>query len=164
MALPYRIGFGYDIHRFASEGTYVVLGGVKIPHGRALDGHSDADCLTHALADAVLGALALPDIGHFFPDDDPAIKGIDSQRILARAVDEARRRGYVIGNVDATLIAEAPRIAPHIDAMKKALGRTMDIERDRIGLKATTNETLGALGSGNGIAAQAVCLLLRGEV
>lgn len=157
---PFRIGLGYDIHRFA-EGRPLVLGGVSIPGETGLDGHSDADCLTHALADAILGALGLPDIGHFFPNDDPTIKGIDSQEILRKAVDEAHRRGYHPGNVDLAIIAEKPKLAPHLDAMKAALSRSLRIPTDCIGLKATTNEKIGDLGRALGIAAHATCLLIK---
>lgn len=156
--VPFRVGIGYDIHRFA-PGRPLVLGGVTIPGADGLDGHSDADVLTHAIADAILGALSLPDIGHFFPNDDPDIKGIDSQRILARAVAEARNRGYELLNIDAALIAEKPKIAAHIAAMRDVLSATLGIPSDRIGIKATTNEKIGDLGKGLGIAAQAVCML-----
>lgn len=154
----FKIGLGYDIHRFA-EGRKLILGGVEIPHHKGLDGHSDADCLTHALADAVLGALGLPDIGHFFPNTDPSIEGIDSQEILKKAVEEAESRGFRVGNVDVALIAEEPKIYPHIDAMKERLAISLKIEPTSIGIKATTNEKIGDLGKGLGIAAQAICLL-----
>lgn len=160
--MDFRIGLGYDIHRFA-EGRRLVLGGVEIPHHRGLLGHSDADCLTHALADAILGALGLPDIGHFFPNDDPQCAGMDSQEILQRAVLEAHERGYTVGNVDIALIAEEPRIAPHLAAMKAHLGESLQIAPDRIGLKATTNEGLGSLGQAKGIAAHAICLLMSSK-
>ncbi|MGF1449549.1 MAG: 2-C-methyl-D-erythritol 2,4-cyclodiphosphate synthase [Opitutales bacterium] len=158
--LPYRIGTGYDVHRFA-EGRPLVLGGIQIPHTRGLDGHSDADVLTHALADAILGALALPDIGHYFPPSNPDIAGIDSQKILAKACQEAAARGYAIGNVDVALIAEEPKIGPHLDAMKACLARTMECTPAQIGIKATTHEKLGAFGRAEGMAAQAVVLLQR---
>lgn len=158
--LPFRIGLGYDIHAFA-EGRALVLGGVTIPHSRGLAGHSDADVLAHAIADAVLGAMGLPDIGHFFPNDDPSIEGIDSLKIISKAVAAAAERGYVPGNVDATLIAEEPKIAPHLTAMKARLGEWLNLAPSEIGLKATTNERLGSLGRAEGIAAHAVCLLLR---
>ena len=153
-----RIGIGYDIHRLI-EGRPLVLGGITIPHPRGLDGHSDADVLTHALADAVFGALALPDIGHFFPNNDPTIAGIDSQKILQRAVEEAALRGYVIGNVDVALIAEEPKIKPYLPAMKARLARTLHCAEDCVGIKATTHEKLGDLGRALGIAAHAVVLL-----
>lgn len=160
MSLPFRVGLGYDIHRF-KEGRPLVLAGVQIPHTKGLDGHSDADCLTHALADSVLGALGLADIGHFFPNDDPACKDMDSQQILARAVAEAKNRGYRIGNVDIAVIAEEPKISPYLDAMKERLAQTLGINVTEVGLKATTNEKVGDLGRSAGIAAHAVCLLVR---
>ena len=159
MAPPFRIGTGYDIHRFAA-GRALILGGVNIPHHQGLDGHSDADSLTHAIADALLGAAGLPDIGHYFPPGDPAFKDINSQIILKRVVQELDNAGYGIGNIDATVIAEAPRIGPYIPSMKKALGATLQIAPEAIGIKATTNEKLGDIGRGQGIAAIAVCLLL----
>ena len=154
-----RVGLGYDIHRFA-PGRRLVLGGVEIPCEVGLDGHSDADCLTHALADAVLGALALPDIGHFFPNDDPTIEGIDSQEILRRAVAEAHKRGYHVGNVDVAVIAEKPKIARHIPAMKAVLAASLGVTSQDVGIKATTNERIGDLGRAMGIAAHAVALLV----
>ncbi|WP_309386671.1 2-C-methyl-D-erythritol 2,4-cyclodiphosphate synthase [Cerasicoccus frondis] len=160
MSLPFRIGLGYDIHRFALA-RRLVLGGVEIPHDKGLDGHSDADCLTHALADAVLGALGLPDIGHFFPNDDPSCKDMDSQDILRRAVNEAHSRGYAVGNVDIALIAEEPKIAPHLDKMKAVLAESLQIAPTEVGLKATTNEKIGDLGRCAGIAAHAVCMLMK---
>lgn len=157
--LPFRIGLGYDIHRFKA-GRRLVLGGVEIPSDEGLDGHSDADCLTHALSDAILGALGLPDIGHFFPNDDPSIRGIDSQEILKKAVAEAQSRDYTIGNVDIALIAEKPKLMPHVPAMKKVLAASLGIREDCVGLKATTNEKIGDLGKGLGIAAHAVAMLI----
>ncbi|MGE9295649.1 MAG: 2-C-methyl-D-erythritol 2,4-cyclodiphosphate synthase [Puniceicoccales bacterium] len=162
MSLPFRIGLGYDIHRFRLD-RRLVLGGVEIPHDKGLDGHSDADCLTHALADAVLGALGLPDIGHFFPNDDPSCKDMDSQDILRRAVDEAHNRGYAVGNVDIAVIAEEPKIAPHLTKMKETLAASLRIEPTEVGLKATTNEKIGDLGRCAGIAAHAVCMLIKKE-
>lgn len=155
-----RVGFGYDIHRFA-KGRPLVLGGVTIDHSSGLLGHSDADVLTHAIADAILGAAGLSDIGHYFPNSDPSIQGIDSLRILARAVEEAGRAGYHLLNVDACLIAEQPRIAPHIPAMRQKLAAACGLAPSAIGIKATTNESIGALGAGQGIAAHAVCALSR---
>ncbi|MDA0349428.1 MAG: 2-C-methyl-D-erythritol 2,4-cyclodiphosphate synthase [Verrucomicrobia bacterium] len=156
--LPYRIGFGYDIHRFAPD-RKLVLGGVEIPCDQGLEGHSDADCLTHALADAILGACGLPDIGHQYPNTDPAIEGIDSQIILAKAAQLAYDAGYSIGNIDSCIIAEKPKVSPFIDAMKAVLSKTLKIPAGCIGIKATTQERIGALGAGEGIAAHAVCLL-----
>jgi 2-C-methyl-D-erythritol 2,4-cyclodiphosphate synthase len=156
--LPYRIGFGYDIHRLVI-GRKLILGGVEIPGDLGLEGHSDADCLTHALADAILGACGLPDIGQLFPNTDPSIEGIDSQIILKKAAQLAADKGYEIGNVDSCIIAEKPKIADFVDAMKAVLANTLEITPDRIGIKATTQEKIGALGAGEGIAAHAVCLL-----
>ena len=132
-----------------------------MPDRPGLDGHSDADVVTHALADAILGALALPDIGHFFPNTDASIAGIDSQKILARAVEEAHRKGLRVGNVDLSIIAERPKIGPHLDAMKARLAETLGVTAGDVGIKATTNEKIGALGRGDGIAAHAVVLLVE---
>ena len=137
----------------------MVLGGVHIPFDKGLEGHSDADCLTHAIADAILGAAGLPDIGHYFPNDDPATEGIDSQKILERAAREAAQRGFNIENVDAVLIAEEPLLAPHIPAMQQRIAQTLGLVADVVGIKATTNEKLGEIGRGEAIAASAVCLL-----
>ena len=153
-----RIGTGYDIHRLV-EARRLVLGGVEIPHEKGLLGHSDADVLSHAIADAILGAAGLPDIGHFYPDTDPALEGIDSQVILRRAVTEAADKGHHLLNIDSTLIAQEPKIGPHIDAMKAKLADTLGIDESAIGIKATTNEGVGDLGKGLAIAAQAACLL-----
>ncbi len=154
-----RIGYGYDIHRIA-DGRKLVLGGVHIPCEFGLLGHSDADCLSHAVADAILGALALPDIGHFFPNTDASIEGIDSQRIIERAVVEAQKKGYQIGNIDAMLIAERPRIAAYIPAMKEVLAPSLGVTVEQVGIKATTNEGVGDIGKGLAIAAHASCLLM----
>lgn len=159
-SIPFRVGLGYDIHRF-KEGRRLILGGVEIPHDKGLDGHSDADCLTHTLADSILGAMGLPDIGHFFPNDDPNCKDMDSQDILCRSVAEAQSRGYSVGNVDITLVAEEPKIAPHVEAMKACLANSLQIAVTEVGLKAKTNETIGDLGRKAGIAAHAVCMLIR---
>jgi 2-C-methyl-D-erythritol 2,4-cyclodiphosphate synthase len=153
-----RIGFGYDIHRTCPD-RELVLGGVHLGSPFGLEGHSDADCLTHALADAILGAMGLPDIGHYFPNTDPSIKGIDSQVILRKAVAEAMRLGYQLSNVDCTIVAEQPKIAPYLARMKHCLSVSLQIPPDRIGLKATTNERVGDIGRGLAIAAHAVCLL-----
>lgn len=157
---PFRIGHGYDIHRVV-EGRPLVLGGVTIPWDKGLDGHSDADCLTHALADAILGAVGLPDIGHFFPNTDPSIKNINSQLILSRAAQECRKQGYNILNADCTLIAEQPKIAPWIPAIQQTLADTLSLHPSQIGLKATTNEKLGSIGATEGICAHAVVLLSK---
>ncbi|MES1166874.1 MAG: 2-C-methyl-D-erythritol 2,4-cyclodiphosphate synthase [Pseudomonadota bacterium] len=156
----FRIGHGYDIHRLV-PGRPLVLGGVRFDTDYGLDGHSDADCLTHAICDALLGAAGLPDIGHFFPNTDPAWKDIDSQVLLQRVGAEIGRLGYEIANIDATVIAEKPRIAPQLPAMKAVLAKSTGLMPDEIGLKATTNEGVGDLGRGLAIAAHAVCLLKR---
>ncbi len=153
-------GIGYDVHRFA-ENRPLVLGGVEIPHDRGLDGHSDADVLCHAIADAILGAAGERDIGHFFPNTDESIRGISSLEILRRAREVLTTRAIRILNVDATLIAEEPKISPHLDAMKTALAEALALPADRIGIKATTNEGMGFVGRGEGIAALAVASVER---
>ena len=153
-----RIGHGYDIHRLLA-GRPLVLGGVRFATDFGLDGHSDADCLTHAICDALLGAAGLPDIGHFFPNTDPAFKNVDSQVLLQRVVAELKKSGFTPVNIDATLIAEKPKISPQLAAMKAALARSTGLDPGRIGLKATTNEGVGDLGRGLAIAAHAVALI-----
>lgn len=153
-----RIGHGYDIHRFA-QGRPMVLCGVRFATDYGLDGHSDADCATHALCDAILGAAALPDIGHFFPNTDAAYKNIDSQVLLKRVVAEIAQRGFRICNVDLSIIAEKPKIFPRLAEMKAALSTSLGLPVEDIGIKATTNEGLGDIGKGLGIAAHAVVLL-----
>lgn len=148
-------GLGYDIHRFAS-GRPLVLGGVRIPHELGLEGHSDADVLSHAIADAILGAIGERDIGHHFPNTDASIRGISSLEILRKARDLVAARGGRINNIDSTLIAEAPKIGPHLEAMRAKLSEALGLDASRIGIKATTNEGLGAIGRGEGIAAMAV--------
>lgn len=155
-----RVGHGYDIHRIVS-GRPLVLGGVKFEADFGLDGHSDADCVTHAICDAILGAAGLPDIGHFFPNTDPAYRNIDSQLLLQRVCTEVAKLGFDLVNIDATVIAEKPKIYPRIAEMKAALARSTGLLPEEIGLKATTNEGIGDLGRGLGIAAHAVCLLKR---
>lgn len=155
-----RIGHGYDIHRLV-PGRPLVLGGVRFDTDYGLEGHSDADCLTHAICDALLGAAALPDIGHFFPNTDPAFKDVDSQLLLRRVVGELAARKFSLVNIDASLIAEKPKIAPHLAAMKSALAASTGLPVDCIGLKATTNEGIDDIGRGLAIAAHAVCLISR---
>ncbi|MFN2475901.1 MAG: 2-C-methyl-D-erythritol 2,4-cyclodiphosphate synthase [Chthoniobacterales bacterium] len=150
-----RCGIGYDAHRLTA-GRKLILGGVEIPHSLGLEGHSDADVLSHAIADALLGAIGESDIGHHFPNTDESIRGISSIAILERVVDVLRKRGAKIVNVDGTLIAEAPKIAPHIAAMRENIGRALGLEPSRISIKATTNEGLGTIGRGEGMAAMAV--------
>ncbi len=151
-------GIGYDIHAFAPEsaGRKLILGGIQIPHPRGLAGHSDADVLSHAIADAVLGAIGERDIGHHFPNTDASIEGICSLEIVRRAVALVAGQGGRLLNVDASLIAEAPKIGPHLEAMREALAGALGLPARRVGIKATTNETLGALGRHEGIAAFAV--------
>jgi 2-C-methyl-D-erythritol 2,4-cyclodiphosphate synthase len=158
--MSFRIGHGYDIHRLV-PGRKCILGGVEIPSQVGLDGHSDADCLTHAICDALLGAAGLPDIGHFFPNTDPAYAGIDSQHLLREVCARIRAEGYTVQNVDTTLIAEHPKILPHLQAMKQRLGESLGLPHEAIGIKATTHEKTGALGRAEAIAAHAVCLLQR---
>ena len=149
------VGLGYDVHRFA-EGRKLILGGVEIPHPVGLDGHSDADVLCHAIADAILGAIGEADIGHHFPNTDPACEGMSSLEIVRRSVELVREQGGRLINIDASLISEAPKIAPHLAAMKAHLSRVTGLPERRIGIKATTNERLGFLGRKEGIAAMAV--------
>lgn len=153
-----RIGHGFDVHAFA-EGRRLVLGGVDIPHARGLDGHSDADVLTHALMDALLGAARAEDIGTLFPDTDPAYEGADSLALLARVAELLRTRGFAIVDVDCTVAAQAPKLAPHRQAMREHLAKAMGVPVDAVGVKATTTEHLGFVGREEGIAAWAVCLL-----
>lgn len=150
-----RTGIGYDVHSFA-EGRPLILGGVDIPHSRGLNGHSDADVLCHAIADAVLGAMGLPDIGFYFPPTDLSIEGISSLRILEKCAELAREHGYTLNNIDSTLIAEAPKVMKHAPAMKEKIAAALGLTPDRIGIKATTNERMGFVGREEGIAALAV--------
>ena len=153
-----RIGHGYDVHRLAEE-RKLILGGVEIPHERGLLGHSDADVLTHAVMDALLGAAGMGDIGRHFPDTDPAYEGADSLKLLEHVVRLLARAGWRAGNVDATVIAQRPRLAPYIRQMEENLAGRMGIGADRVNVKATTEEKLGFTGAGEGIAAHAVALL-----
>ena len=153
-----RIGHGYDVHRFA-EGRKLFIGGVEIEFEKGLLGHSDADVLLHAVCDALLGAAALGDIGRHFPDSDPAYKGIDSKLLLAHTVKLLNDNGYRIGNIDATVIAQRPKLAAHIPAMKGCIAELCAIEPDAVNVKATTEEKLGFTGREEGIAAHAVCII-----
>lgn len=154
-----RIGFGYDVHRLV-PGRPLMLGGIHIPFDRGLDGHSDADVLLHAIADALLGAAALGDIGALFPDTDPAWKGADSAVLLAEVGRRVREAGHRIGNVDATVVAEMPKLRPHIDDMRERIASILDVESGSVSVKATTSERMGFVGEERGMAAQAVCVLL----
>ena len=151
----FRSGIGYDVHRF-KEGRKLILGGVEIPHALGLEGHSDADVLSHAIADALLGAIGERDIGHHFPNNDESIRGISSLDILRRVGEILAARNCRVINVDATLIAEAPKIGPHLEAMRNKIATALGIKSADVGIKATTNEGLGALGRGEGMAALAV--------
>lgn len=153
-----RIGHGYDVHRLVA-GRELILGGVSVPYEKGLLGHSDADVLLHAIMDAVLGALALGDIGKLFPDRDPAYAGADSWCLTRRVGELMREHGYRIGNIDTTVIAQAPKLSPYIPAMRERIAAALDTETVRVSVKATTEEHLGFTGSGEGIAAHAVCLL-----
>ena len=153
-----RTGIGYDVHRLV-EARALILGGVPIPHALGLDGHSDADVLCHAIADAVLGAAGLPDIGHFFPPGDETIRGISSLEILRRVRAELDRLGAVLQNVDSTLVAERPKILPHVPLMKRRVAEALGVKASQIGIKATTNETLGFAGREEGICALATACL-----
>ncbi len=153
-----RIGHGFDVHAFAA-GRKLILGGVEVPYEKGLAGHSDADVLLHALCDALLGAAGLGDIGRHFPDTDSRYEGIDSRVLLRHVVDLLRARNLSVGNVDATLIAQAPRLAPYVEAMRDNIAQDLDVVPERINVKATTTEKLGFTGRGEGITAQAVVLL-----
>lgn len=155
-----RIGHGYDVHRL-TEGRALILGGVNIPYERGLDGHSDADVLLHAVMDALLGAAALGDIGRHFPDTDPRYKGADSRALLRHVVKLIHEKGYVLGNLDVTVIAQAPKLAPHLQKMRENLASDLETDPDNINIKATTEERLGFTGQGQGMACHAVCLLER---
>lgn len=157
---PYRIGHGYDVHRLVPERD-LILGGVKIPHETGLLGHSDADVLTHAVMDALLGAAALGDIGGHFPDTDPAYAGADSLALAQKVAALVKDAGYSIGNIDATILAQAPKLAPFIPRMRENLAAAFGIPVDCVSVKATTEEGLGFTGEKRGIAAHAVCLLVR---
>lgn len=155
-----RIGNGYDIHRLGPDRA-LILGGVTLDHDLGLVGHSDADVLTHAIMDALLGALALGDIGHFFPPSDPQWKGADSLKLLERVNQEIRDRGWTVSNIDSTVVAEQPKLKPHLPAMRAKLGEVLGIADDLISVKATTNEKLGPTGRQEGICAYAVALLTQ---
>jgi 2-C-methyl-D-erythritol 2,4-cyclodiphosphate synthase len=155
-----RIGHGYDVHRL-TEGRKLILGGADIPYEKGLLGHSDADVLTHAVMDALLGACAMGDIGQLFPDNDPAFSGADSLRLLDQVVTRLNSKGFRVGNLDATVIAQAPKLMPYIPAMRQNLADRLGLPTDRVSVKATTEEHLGFSGRGEGIAAHAVALVLE---
>ena len=155
-----RIGHGYDVHRLV-EGRRLILGGVEVPHVLGLLGHSDADVLTHAVMDALLGAAGLGDIGRYFPDTDPAYAGADSLKLLDHVVELLEAQGWQVGNVDATILAQRPKLAPYLERMRENLSARMKVELGQVNVKATTEEKLGFTGEEEGIAAHAVCLLER---
>ncbi len=154
-----RIGHGYDAHRLI-EGRRLILGGVEIPYEKGLDGHSDADVLLHALSDAILGAAAMGDIGHLFPDNDPNTEGIDSRVILRECVRRVREAGYVVGNCDVTMIAQRPKLAPYLDAMRRCIAEDLGVDVSAVSVKATTEEHMGFTGDGTGMRCHAVVLLV----
>lgn len=162
MTIPYRIGFGYDVHRLEA-GYELWLGGIRILHELGLEGHSDADVLLHAVCDALLGAASLGDIGVHFPPSDPQYKGIDSKILLRKVCALIRKEGYLIGNIDATIAAEAPKINPHIPQMRQVMSEVMQIPVSDISIKATTTERLGFVGHREGMEAYATALIARNE-
>jgi len=157
-----RVGLGYDVHKLAAD-RKLIIGGVDIPYEKGLLGHSDADVLIHAIMDALIGAMGLGDIGKHFPDTDMAYKGADSRRLLAQVGKLMAQEGYVIGNIDATIIAQRPKMLPHIDVMVQNIATTLGCETSQINIKATTEEGLGFTGDGSGISAQAICLIINAE-
>lgn len=158
--MPFRIGHGFDVHAFGGEGP-VTLGGVKIPYEQGLLAHSDGDVVLHAVSDALLGAMALGDIGHHFPDTDAAFKGIDSRILLRKVFADVKALGYEVGNLDVTIMAQAPKMAPHIDAMRACLADDLVCGVSQVNVKATTTEKLGFVGRKEGIAVEAVVLLVK---
>lgn len=160
MTLPFRIGQGFDVHAF-QPGDGVIIGGVHIPFSHSLAAHSDGDVLLHAVADAILGAAALGDIGHHFPDTDPTFKGADSRVLMRHVVSLIHQKGYRLVNLDATIIAQAPKMAPHIAQMRQNLAQDLQVELEQVNVKASTTEKLGFTGRGEGIACQTVCLLAK---
>jgi len=157
---PYRIGLGYDIHPLV-PGRPCILGGVTIPSAMGPDGHSDADVLLHAVADSLLGAAGLRDIGYYFPNTDPNIKDIKSGLIVKKALEEIKKLGWIVGNVDLVVIAEQPKISQHITEIKKSISVLLEVGEDQVGVKATTNEGMDAIGQGRAIAVQAICMLFK---
>ena len=153
-----RIGHGYDVHRL-TETRRLVIGGVEIPYKKGLLGHSDADVLLHAISDSLLGAAAMGDIGGMFPDNDPAFKDADSLVLLKKVVEAINEKGFTVGNIDATIIAQSPKMKPYIEKMKLNVSDACDVDADRVNIKATTEEWLGFTGSGEGISAHSVCLI-----
>ena len=155
-----RVGLGYDVHKLV-EGRKLIIGGVDVPHETGLLGHSDADVLVHAVMDSILGALALGDIGKHFPDTDEKYKGADSIKLLEFVYNVIRDKGYIIGNIDCTIIAQSPKMAPHIEKMRNNIAKALNTDINNINVKATTEEGLGFTGTKQGIAAQSICLLVK---
>lgn len=155
-----RVGMGYDVHKLV-ENRKLILGGVEIEHEKGLLGHSDADVLLHAIMDSILGALALGDIGKHFPDTDEKYKGADSMKLLEHVYNLIKEKGYVIGNLDATIIAQAPKMAPHIQKMRENIARVLNTDINNVNVKATTEEGLGFTGNKEGISSQSICLLIN---
>lgn len=160
--LPFRIGHGFDVHKFG-EGDEIILGGVRIPYQQGLIAHSDGDVVLHALTDAILGAAALGDIGKHFPDTDPDFAGADSRVLLKKAYQEVLNKGYKLGNLDITIMAQAPKMAPHIDSMRENIAQDLALDIDCVNVKATTTEKLGFTGRKEGIAVASVALLIAAE-
>lgn len=158
--MPFRIGHGFDVHAFGGEGP-ITLGGVKIPYQQGLLAHSDGDVVLHAVSDALLGAMALGDIGHHFPDTDAAFKGIDSRILLRKVFADVKALGYEVGNLDVTIMAQAPKMAPHVDAMRACIAEDLICGLSQVNVKATTTEKLGFVGRKEGIAVEAVVLLVK---
>ncbi|EMP0350892.1 2-C-methyl-D-erythritol 2,4-cyclodiphosphate synthase [Clostridioides difficile] len=154
-----RIGLGYDVHKL-TEDRKLIIGGVEIPHDKGLLGHSDADVLIHSIMDSILGALALGDIGKYFPDTDEEYKGADSMKLLEHVYNLITSKGYKIGNIDSTIIAQSPKMAPYIESMRSNISKVLNTDIDNINIKATTEEGLGFTGAKQGIASQSICLLL----
>lgn len=161
--MKFRVGHGYDVHRLV-EGRKLIMGGVEIPHSLGLLGHSDADVVCHAIADALLGAAGLRDIGHFFPDSDERFRGISSLLLLSQVRELLNHENYLIGNIDTTIIAQAPKMAPHLEKMRENIAKALNILKNDVNIKATTEEKLGFTGSGEGISTHAVCLLYYKEL
>ena len=162
MSIPFRIGHGYDVHKFGGEKP-LILGGVDVPHTTGLLAHSDGDVVLHALCDALLGAVSLGDIGHHFPDTDPTFAGADSGILLREVYSQVKQRGYVLGNTDITIVAQAPKMAPFIPSMQVQIAQILEVEPSQINVKATTTEKLGFTGRKEGIATHAVALLIHSD-
>lgn len=160
MENTFRIGYGYDVHKLV-EGEKLILGGVTIPHEYGLEGHSDADVLLHAISDAMLGSLALGDIGKHFPDTDPSLKNADSRVLLTKIFERIKEEGYLVVNIDSTIVAQQPKLAPYIDDMRTNIAEDLELERNQVSVKATTSEELGFEGRKQGVSAKAVVLIAR---